>query len=343
LRAVPFDLDRMETRGTPVIVVPQLAVSAQGAGSFAVAANGTLAYLDASDRLAGTLVWVDRRGREEPLGTPPRRYMQPRLAPDGARVAVVIEGDIWVWDMARRTLSQRTFDPANEFFPLWTSDGARLIFTRQDGSNHTLLWQATDGSGIPEALGNPQPAPGNLFSTDITPDGKAIILYHPQRGDLMMLALDGRRDAEPLLATPANENSGVVSPNGRWLAYASDTSGRFEVYVRPFPNVSAGRWLISTGGGQRPRWAPGGEELFYEAPGAPIMAVRLDSSGSGWNASTPEKALEGSFVTYGGTVRNYDIASDNRFLVVKSPPVAPPQIVVVQNFFEELRRLVPTK
>ncbi len=341
LRAVPFDLGRMETRGTPVIVVPRLAMSPQGEGYFAVAANGTLAYLDASDRIAGTLVWVDRQGQEEPLGTPLRRYMQPRLAPDGARVAVAITGDIWMWDIARRTLNQRTFDPANEFFPLWTPDGARLIFTRQDGSNHTLRWQAADGSGTSEPLGNPQPAPANLFATDMTRDATALLLYRGGMSDLLILNLQDGYTVQPLLATPANEHSGVLSPNRRWLAYASDASGRFEVYVRPFPNVTAGQWLISMGGGIRPKWAPHGEELFFEAPDATIMAVRVDSSGGAWNASTPTKAFQGSYVTYGGGVRNYDISSNGRFLMVKPPDVAPPQIVVVQNWTEELKRLVP--
>jgi eukaryotic-like serine/threonine-protein kinase len=341
LRAVAFDLARMETRGTPVIVVPRLAMSPQGEGYFAVAAKGTLAYVDASDRIAGTLVWVDRQGKEEPLGTPLRRYMQPRLAPDGARVAVAIGGDIWMWDIARRTLSQRTFDPANEFFPLWTPDGARLIFTRQDGSNHTLRWQAADGSGTSEPLGNPQSAPAVLFATDMTRDGTALLLYRGGESDLLMLSPQNGDALQPLLATPANEHSGVLSPNRRWLAYASDASGRLEVYVRPFPNVKADQWLISMGGGTRPKFAPGGGELFYEAPGGTIMAVRVDSGGGAWNASTPAKAFEGSYVTYGGGVRNYDISPDGRFLMVKPQDVGPPQIVVVQNWTEELKRLVP--
>jgi serine/threonine-protein kinase len=341
LRAVPFDLARMETRGTPVVVVPRLAMSPQGEGYFAVAANGTLAYLDASDRIAGTLVWVDRQGQEESLGTPLRRYMQPRLAPDGVRVAVAIEGDIWMWDIARRTLSQRTFDPTNEFFPLWTPDGARLIFTRQDGSNHTLRWQAADGSGTSEPLGNPQPAPANLFATDMTRDATALLLYRGGKSDLLMLSPQDGYALQALLATPANEHSGVLSPNRRWLAYASDASGLFEVYVRPFPNVNSDQWLISMGGGTRPKWAPGGEELFYETPSATIMAVRVDSSGGAWNASTPAKAFGGSYVTYGGGVRNYDISPDGRFLMVKPQDVGPPQIVVVQNWTEELKRLVP--
>ena len=164
----------------------------------------------------------------------------------------------------------------------------------------------------------------------------------------MMLELDTRR-IQPLLETPANERNGVVSPpGGRWLAYESDSSGRFEIYVRPFPDVSAGQWLISTGGGTRPVWAPNGHELFYLAPDGAIMAVRVHPRGGAWSADSPAKVFAGSYAT-GAPVsgRNYDISPDGkRFLMIKEASSqarqAPPQIVVVQNWLEELKRLVPT-
>ena len=115
-----------------------------------------------------------------------------------------------------------------------------------------------------------------------------------------MLALDGTHHVEPLIQTPANERNGVVSPDGRWLAYESDSSGKFEIYVKPFPNVSAGQWLVSTAGGTRPLWAPNGQELFYVAPDGALMAVRVDARGATWSAGSPVKVVEGPYATGGG-------------------------------------------
>ncbi len=152
------------------------------------------------------------------------------------------------------------------------------------------------------------------------------------------------RRVEPLVQTPFNERNGVVSPDGRWLAYESDSSGRFEIYVRPFPNVHAGQWLISTAGGTRPLWAPSGLELFYVGPDGSLMAVRVDARSGTWVAGQPAKIVEGPYYTQSGNPgRTYDIAPDGRrFLMVKLP-AATPQIVIVQNWTEELKRLVPTR
>ena len=340
LRAVPFDVVRLETHGAPVTVLPRLVTTAGGAGFFAVATDGTLTYMDAPSPTAGadrTLVWVDRQGREEPLAAPPRAYIQPRVSPDGTRVAVVVQGegsDIWLWDLARQTLSRRTFDPAADFFPVWTPDGRRLVYNSARGSGPTLFWQPADGTGAAEAL-------GNGFPSGMTPDGTRVLLSIGGR-DQLVLAVDGARSVQPLVQTPFNERNGVVSPDGGWLAYESDSSGRFEIYVRPFPNVSAGQWLVSTAGGARARWASSGEELFYEGPGGAIMAVRVDPGGGTWSAGSPTKVIEGPYLTLGGSVRNYDVSPDGRrFLMVKPSPAFAPQIIVVQNWSQELTRLVP--
>jgi len=150
-----------------------------------------------------------------------------------------------------------------------------------------------------------------------------------------------------LLQTPFVERNGIVSPDGRWLAYESDSSGRFEIYVRPFPDVSMGQWLISTAGGTRPLWAPNGQELFYVAPGGALMATRVGPRGDAWSAGSPVKVLEGPYITEGvRDRRSYDVSHDGRrFLMVKQAPeeqAAAPQIIVVQNWLLELKQLVPT-
>jgi serine/threonine-protein kinase len=344
LLAVPFDLTRLRTRGTPVTVLSRLATTRDGSGDFVVSPDGTLAYVDAPDPTSAaerTLVWVDREGREEPLGTPPRPYYHPSLSPDGTRVAVAIddqEQDLWIWDLARRVFSQVTFTPfpTSERAPVWT-DGTRLIFYIPVGGGvSSLFWKPADGPGATEALGG-----GGGPPSGVTPDGR--VLFGAR--DLMMVALDGTRRVEPLLETPFAERNGVVSSDGRWLAYESDHSGRFEIYVAPFPDVKTRQWLTSSAGGTRPLWARSGQELFYVAPDGAIMAVRVDPRGDTWNAGSAAKLVEGPYVTGGGTARTYDASLDGRrFLMVKQAPAvqaAAPQIVVVQNWLEELKRLAP--
>jgi eukaryotic-like serine/threonine-protein kinase len=344
LRAVLFDLTRLKTRGTPVTVLPHVKTTPEGASDFVVAADGTLAYVDApnaTSSAARTLVWVDRQGREEALAAPPRPYFHPRVSPDGTQVAVAIEdqeNDIWAWDLARRTLDRLTFDPAPDFAPLWTADGHRLVFFSGREHGGDLFWEPADGSGSAERLSAGGPPSG------VTPDGTQVLFAAGQ--DLMMVALDGTHRVQPLLQTPFVERNGIVSPDGRWLAYESDRSGRLEIYVAPFPAASSGQWLISTAGGTRPLWSPSGAELFYVAPDGALMTARVNPRGGRWSSARPAKILEGRYATGGlRDRRNYDVSADGqRFLLVKEPANQDaPQIIVVQNWTEELRRLVPTK
>jgi Tol biopolymer transport system component len=147
------------------------------------------------------------------------------------------------------------------------------------------------------------------------------------------------------LSHPSVERNGIVSPDGRWLAYESDNSGRFEIYVRPFPNVDAGQWRISTAGGTRPLWAPNSQELFYVAPGGALMASRVSARDGAWRADRPTKIVDGPYATEGvRDRRTYDVSIDGRrFLMIKrsANEATAPQIVVVQHWLEELKRLVP--
>jgi len=346
LRAVPFDLARLEAGRMPVTMLPRLMTTPQGGGDFDVAADGTLAYVDApgaTSPAARTLVWVDRQGGEEAVGAPPRPYLHPRVSPDGSRVAVAIEdqeNDIWVWDFIRRTLDRVTFGPAADFAPVWTPDGRHLVFFSARGGEGGLFWRPVDGPGEAERLSAGAPPSG------VTPDGKQVVFSSEGNQDLMTLALDGTRRVQPLLATPSIERNGTVSPDGRWLAYESDSAGRFEIYVRPFPDVNAGQWLVSTAGGTRPLWAPSGQELFYVAPDGVLMAVRVDTRAGKWSSGGPAKVVEGPYVTRSlRDKRTYDVSKDGKkFLMVKQPAnQTAPQIVVVQNWSEELKHQVPTR
>jgi serine/threonine-protein kinase len=351
LRAVPFDVDRLAVVGNPVPVVDQVLTTPNEVLETAISATGTLVYAAGGLEAPRSLVWADRAGREEPIPAPVRTYEYPRISPDGTRVAINIrdqEQDIWTWDLRGRTLTRITFDPAVDQYPLWSRDGRRLIFASQRAGPPNLYWQSADGTGSVERLTN---SPNQHFPLAVVPDGSAVILRegNPKtRQDLMLMPLAAGGSIKPAVQTMFNERNAEFSPTGQWLAYESDESGRLEVYVRPFPDVANGRWQISTGGGRLPLWSRNGRELFYLALDNVLMGVRVQP-GAAWAATTPAHILTGKyFFGNPGFGRTFDIAPDGqRFLMVKEEvsdaAAARPNVIVVQHWFEELKRLAPPK
>jgi len=352
LQAVPFDIARLETHGSPVPVVSDVESTLRGAVLAVVAGDGTLAYvLGSAAGTPRTLVWVDRQGHETPIPAPPRPYFLPALSPDATRLAVYAndqERDLWLWDLGRTTFTRLTFTPGVDVVQVWTPDGRRLIFTSERAGVRNLFWQAADGSGAAERLIE---SPNTQYPTAVSPDGRRLIFSDqaPQTDtDVMMIELDGTRRVTPLVRSPFTERDGIISPDGRWLAYEANDSGRFEVYVRPFPDVSSGRWQVSTNGGTRPIWARSGQELVYVSPTGAIMGVGV-ARGPSWTATTPTLLVkEGYFTIPIWWGRSYDISPDGqRFLMIKEGgadgTAAPASIIVAQHWFEELKRLVPTK
>jgi eukaryotic-like serine/threonine-protein kinase len=233
---------------------------------------------------------------------------------------------------------------------VWTPDGRRVIFSSDRAGARNLFWQAADGAGAVERLSE---SPNAQYSSAVSPDGRFVIFTEiaPNTGDdVMQMALDGTRRVTPLVQSLFAERNGVVSPDGRWLAYEANDSGRVEISVRPFPEVNSSRWQVSTAGGTRPLWARSGQELFYVAPTGALMRVSVER-GPSWAATTPTLLVkDGYFTSPGGYFgRTYDIAPDGqRFLMIKEgggtdQAVAPPQLIVVQHWIGELKRLVPTK
>ena len=347
LRAVRFDLERLQVVGAPVTVLTSVSTTPLGAAQFDVARDGTLVYESAGTVAAAslrTLAWVDRQGREEPLDAPAREYETPVISPDGKQLALAIadrDQDIWLYDLPRGPLTRFTTDPAREGTPVWAPDGTRIFFTSYRAGASGIYSQTTRGTGLAELL---LLTDHNLYPTSVSPDG-ARLLYMTGTQELAALLLDGSHRMVPVVHADTRVLNGRVSPNGRWLAHDSNDSGQYEVYVRPFPNTNDGRWQISTNGGSRPVWARNGQELFYVAPAGAIMSVRVDA-GLQWKAADAARVVAGRYFYGGGAtlVPTYDVASDGRFLMIKPPSDTQlSNLVVVSNWVDELARLVPTR
>jgi eukaryotic-like serine/threonine-protein kinase len=350
LRAVRFDPRRRTVFGTPVPVVTQVAITAGGVVQADVASDGTLVYLSGTGDAGQqrTLVWAERDGKEQPLSAVPRPYQFPRLSPDGTRVLVYGgDQDLYIYDLARATLTRVTHDPASDNLGLWMPDSKRILFNSNRGGAQNLYLQAADGTGQATRLTE---STGQQFPTGVTPDGSAVVFYEAtanQQRNIGLLKILPTPQTSWLLETPFDERGGVVSPDGRWLAYeANDNADRYEVYVRPFPNVNDGVWQISTAGGAQPLWAPNGRELVYVSLDGALMSAAVQAKGSVWGHGAPSEVLQGNYVLAPGvSTRHFDITADGkRFIMVKALPTdvdRAPSIIVVQHWLEELKRLVP--
>jgi len=283
-----------------------------------------------------TLVWVDRDGKEmEPLTEVRSGYGLPRLSPDGQRLAVQIdekaESDIWVYDINRGTRIRITAQGLNRR-PVWTPDGMEIAFV---SNQYNLYRKPADGSGERELLPTGERT-RTLFPTSWSPDGQTLAFHQATGGrDIWMLPLKG--DASSFLATSFTERSAMFSPNGRWLAFDSDESGQSEVYVQAYSGPG-GKWPISIEGGTEPMWSREGSELFFRQ-GNKMMAVAVRTAPT-FTADKPRLLFEGPYVT--DSSANYDVSLDGqRFLMIKEEGQGS-QINVILNWFEELKRLVPT-
>jgi Tol biopolymer transport system component len=345
LMAVPFDPQRLEVTGAAVPAVEGvLQSSTSGAAQYTFSATGSLVYVPGSIQSAQRrLVWVSRSGEEHPVAAPARAYRTPQLSPDGRRLAVTIEeqdSQVWLYDLARETLTRLTFGGSANIGSAWTRDGKRIAFQSNKEEPQSIFWQLADGSGGLERL---TASANNPYPMSWSPDGQllAFVEVNPNTGwDIWVLQL-GDRKAQPFLRTPFNESVPRFSPDGRWLAYISNESSRYEVYVQPYPGPG-GKWQISTEGGTEPAWNPNGRELFYRS-GDKMVAVDIATQPS-FTAGKPRVLFEGQYLPTPATAPNYDVSPDGqRFLMLKPSEAeqAPTQINVVLNWFEELKRRVP--
>jgi eukaryotic-like serine/threonine-protein kinase len=331
LHAAAFDIERRALNGTPVSVLENIFRAPDaGAAYFSVARNGTVVF--ARGGYERTLVRAERGGQRTPLLDERRGYRMPAVSPDGGSVAITIDprpSQVWIYDISRKSGIPLAID-GHSLSPLWTPDGRRVAFTSNAPSD--IYWRAADASAPAERL---LQRDGSQFASSWSSDGGLLIFHEgvPNQYDIWSLPIGGT--PRPLVVTPASELGGRLSPDDRWLAYESNESGRFEIYVRPFPNVTAGKWMISTAGGQRAVWGPDTKELFYHV-GASMMRVAVDARGPSFTAGNPEKLFSGPFdMTYTG----YALAKDGRFILVEIDPQARlTQLHAVLNWSEDITR-----
>jgi Tol biopolymer transport system component len=361
LFAVPFDLERLEVSGPPVSVLDGVASNTNGTGSaqFGASETGTIVYqigpsTGAAVAAAAPIEWMDRAGRRTPLRATPANWGNPHFSPDGARLAVEINDgkqlDVWVYEWAHDKASQLTFAAWNQK-PVWTPDGRRIVFWSNRDKVQNLYWQRADGTGDVQRLTHSQ-YPQSAASWH--PSGKILAFQEtrPQTGaDLMLLPLDGDeatgwRPGTPtvFLSSPAIEREPMFSPDGKWLAYQANDTGRFEVYVRPFPGPG-GKWLISTDGGTTPTWSRTHRELVYRTPDNQLVVAAYTVSGDTFRAEKPQLWAEGR-IGPGTGQRSFDLHPDGQRVAV-APDLAPAggqqdRVVFIFNFFDELRRIAPT-
>jgi eukaryotic-like serine/threonine-protein kinase len=354
LMAVPFDLDRLAVTGASFALEEDVLVAGgsgrpavnSGAAQFDVAPSGTLVFATGGLFPAepSRLVWVDRSGRIEAIHTSTGGFTRPRLSPDGRRIAVSLQpaspaepSGVYIGDLARNALTPLT--RTNEWAPMWSTDGSQILFMQEGGIGRVRA----DGSAPIERL-----LEGIAYPHTITPDGATLLFQKPSAdagSNIWMMSLGADRTPRPLLNSPANEAWAELSPDGKWLAYGTDSSGHFEVYVQPFPGPGQ-REQISFGDGDSPLWNRNGRELFFlgrrgDQPGTVSVHAVDVTTGNAFTAGKPRLLFEGRFGRTGGPTA-YDVSLDgSRFLMTEwlDPPKQPvTRIHVVLNWFDELRR-----
>jgi serine/threonine-protein kinase len=351
--AVAIDLGTLEVKGAPAPLIEGVQRGVRGSGgqggsaNYDVSSNGTLVYVPDFALAGGVLrrlLSVDLSGDSVPLIDDERDFWRPRISPDGTRVAVEVVSpnsvsQVWILDLKRRTLSPLGGE-GDTGYPVWTPDGKSVIYRRGEGH---LYRQLTDGGSGAKVLVD---SPGAVFRVmDVSRDRVVAVAMGSPQDDIQTFHLDTGRLSE-FLATPAREYMASFSPDGRWLAYTSNESGRDEVYVRPFPRTEGVARLVSIGGGSGPVWAPTGSTLYYRGADGNMMALAVTLEPT-FTSGRPRKLFRFAGVyRMSGTATAYDIHPDGkRFIMVSERKDAATtrrrQVNIVLNWVEELRRLAP--
>ena len=349
LFAQPFNPARGEIAGDMVQIADSVGFDNQARiGGFSLSETGVLAYRTSEGTGSRQLVWFDRTGRElKAVGKADDNNLRyPEISPDGRRVAVArtVERntDVWLMETTRGVPSRFTFEAPMNVNPVWSPDGSRIAFGAIRGGISNLYQKASGGAGGDEVL---LESSLNKFPLSWSPDGRFLLFVqlNPETGsDLCVLPLAGEKRPFPLANTVFDEDNGQFSPDGRWVAYQSNESGKNEIYVQSFPDPGS-KLLVSTGGGIAPRWRPDGKELFYIAPDSTLMAVPMQSTGEVLKPGVPAALFQTRIALGGTSVRQkhqYAVAPKGRRFLINastSEPTASP-IVVVTNWSRSLKK-----
>jgi Tol biopolymer transport system component len=359
LFAMPFNLKRLEVTGQPAPILEGVVTAPGSAGAqFSFSETGSLVYL--AGRGGGqnvSIYWMDREGKFTPLRETPSDYTNLAVSPDGKRLALeIFDGkrrDIWVYEWERDALTRLTFAGELNENPVWTPDARRIVYSSlQKGGAPNLWWIRADGAGDAQRLTESKSV---HYASSWRPDGKVLALSQQNPDttfNILILPIEGDEksgwkagEPKPFVNSPSSEMKPAFSPDGRWLAYQSNESGSYEVYVRPFPGPG-GKWPISTGGGIFPEWSRNGKELFYRTPDSKIMVVTYTASRDSFRADKPQLWSPGQFTDRGLANPNFDLHPDGkRFAVLKSSgkdqTPAVNKVSFIFNFFDELRSDLP--
>jgi serine/threonine-protein kinase len=348
LLVVPVNSSTLATEGTPMTFVsgvPGSGGGVSGTRQYGISDTGTLVHVSGGVDELTDLIWSDRQGREEILLTE-TQAAYPRVSPDGQRIAysapVAGNTDVYIYEWARKAKSRLTFDAAVDQAPVWSADGKRMIYASgRTTAAANLYWQPADGTGTAERLTT---GPNQQWPYAVTRDGKTLIYIElgPKTSyDIYAISLTGDRTPRPLLTSPADERRPTLSPDDKWMAYQSDESGTFEIFVRPFPDVNGGRWQVSAGGGASPIWGADLHEIFYRS-GQDVFRVGVSTSPA-FVPAAPSK-LFGLFFRPDTSGMQYGLAPDGkRFMLIKAHGSGDvrSEYHVVMNWFDEVRARVP--
>ena len=343
LLAQPFDVRALRITGEPLPVVDGVGAGGNGLAHFS-ASEGVLTYSSVGAAGNSQLVWMDRTGKNLSQVGPAGDINNLSLAPDGKRVAVRIldpqtsNRDIWILDPERGTNTRFTFDAANDNTPLWSPDGSRIAFNSdRNGGISNLYQKLSSGTGADESL---LVGPNGKSATSWSRDGRYIVYAESDpttSADVLVLPLFGDRKPITFLHTPFIEGQGRISPDGNWIAYVSDESGQFEIYVQAFPGPG-GKWQISTRGGFQPTWRADGRELYYIATDGRLMAVSINTV-AGFAAGVPAALFNTHLALSTATSQYAPSADGQRFLLITqegNEALAP--LTVVLNWNAEMKR-----
>jgi dipeptidyl aminopeptidase/acylaminoacyl peptidase len=354
LLAQRFDAHKLELSGEPVRIAEDLAYGGptDGRASFAVSQNGILIFQNgASSAVNLQLTWIDRSGKEIGKVGMPATYLGPDLSPDGKRIAVHRHdsqgGDIWVVDSDRGTMSRVTFDATHDnSSPAWSPDGSRIAFGSLRNGKYGVYVKTVNNTDNEELL-----IESDLPKSPMawSPDQKSIVysVIDPKTSlDQWILPLTGERKPVPILETPFNEGWPQVSPDGKWIAYTSNETGRTEIYIRTFPEGSV-KWQISTSGGTFPRWRQDGKEVFFlsETFAGKMMAADIRVSGASIQAGVPHALFDSGYLNFGHSVNynTYAVSADGQRFLIPRPAhttaeVVSTPITVVVNWTAALKK-----